>query len=739
MSETLVVRKGVEDIIKELLREGFCSIIGPNWIGKTTFIHQIKDRIEKEFPKYSVIYIDLTKFKGLAFRSVCTKLSKNITAGCGIIDSKTYKAVSEESFRLFLIEVLNARPDTRLILVLDGMECLDKDSMRRIFSLFRAISNERYSSGFFRLSVLLVGAVTLSQLSGPDEESYRIGGYVLSDLTKEEARALIDKLAKERGVLVRNDVKRYLIKETGGHPFLLKILWDSCKKEKKEVTKHNLQKAIDKIVAEGSEDMKEMKRKVEEYPEALEILAEISDKKRIKRKEAITGTRDVGRLELTGGFVFKKESYMFRNPIYERFLKKEFGWKRLGELFVQIRKPMFAFMCYKKWIKDLKDTPFSQKASEISEFIVPLINAFSEPEDVYNIIFEVFHGLLGFNEVRIFILNSKNNTLECKKNIKKEGDIPLLRDSPTIESKVLFFKKEYSIDHKTKRLVIPLLGQEKKRIGILTLKPSPLEKTEISTLTALINRLSIAMSEIIRIKKTEEELKDIHLKLSQQVRLAILGETLLTLVHEIRQPLTHIQAASYLLSKLIEKKIGEDKDIKKHFNMIGGNIERLGRLIESLIQHGKPALSEIKPVDINKIIKNTILFTKYSLQNVKVVKRFTPRLPLLEADGDQLKQVFLNIISNAVEAMPEGGTLTITTKFEEGQVIITFQDTGHGIPKKDINKVFEPFFTTKKKEGVGLGMAISRRIIETHDGKIDVESEVEKGTIFTIKLPSIGK
>lgn len=734
MSELLVTRKGVEEIAKELLKGGFCSIIGPNWIGKTTFVHQIKDRIEKEFPKYSILYIDLTEFKGLAFHLVCSKLSKSIIAGCRI-DRKVYQMVSEESFRLFLMEILNTRLNMRLILMLDGMECLDKDSAAKLFSLFRAIFNERHSPEFSRLSILLAGAVTLSQLSGPNEKSYRIGGYVLSSLTEEEAEVLINKWAKEKGILIKDDVKRYLIKETGGHPFLLKMLCKNCEKEEGEVTKHSLQKVINDLVAKGSEDMEEMKKKIEGYPEALEVLAEIGDKKRIKRKEAITGTRDVGRLELTGGFIFKEESYHFRNPIYKRFLKREFGWKRLGDLFVQIRKPIFAFMCYKKWIKELKKASLSQKVSEISGFIVPLIHAFSEPKDGADLIFEVFHSLLGFDEVRIFILNNKKDTLECKKGIKREGDIPFLKDSPDIESKVLFFKKEYSVCHKTKRLVVPLLGQEKRRLGVITLGPSPSEKMEISTLTTLINRLSIAMSEIIRIKKTEEELKDIHLRLSQQARLAVLGETLLTLVHEIRQPLTHIHATSYILSRLIEKRIGEDKEIEKHLNMIEGNIERLGKLIESLVQHGKPALSEIKPVDINKIIEDIISFTKHSLQDVKMIEELTLSLPPLEADEDQLKQVFLNIISNAVEAMPEGGTLTISTKIEDNQIIITFKDTGQGISKRDIAKVFEPFFTTKKKEGMGLGMAISKRIIESHKGRIVIESKLGKGTSFIIKLP----
>ena len=122
---------------------------------------------------------------------------------------------------------------------------------------------------------------------------------------------------------------------------------------------------------------------------------------------------------------------------------------------------------------------------------------------------------------------------------------------------------------------------------------------------------------------------------------------------------------------------------------------------------------------------------------ITVVKNYSPDLPKIEAYGGQLNQVFMNILDNAQDAMKETGTLTINTeKIEDNKVKIEFIDTGSGIPKENLKKVFDPFFTTKPVgKGTGLGMSISYRVIHDHNGTIEVESEVGKGTKFTIILP----
>ena len=125
--------------------------------------------------------------------------------------------------------------------------------------------------------------------------------------------------------------------------------------------------------------------------------------------------------------------------------------------------------------------------------------------------------------------------------------------------------------------------------------------------------------------------------------------------------------------------------------------------------------------------------------NVEVVSHLDEKVPALVADPDQLSRVFGNIIGNAIQAMPEGGQLTVRSEVESAEwLAVSFMDTGMGIPKEELGKVFEPLFTTKAK-GIGLGLALTKILVDGHGGTIEVESEVGKGTVFTIKLPISGK
>jgi signal transduction histidine kinase len=733
-----IKREEVNRKAKEVLGGRYCSILAPNYTGKTTFIRQIMARIEKEFSNHCVsLYINMSEFKGLVLPVLYAKLIERIVESLKVRRRRSQR-VSDTRFILDLQNALKLRADRRLILVLDEMESITKDSANRVLSLFRTIFNERGSvKEFERISVVIAGAITLSQLSDPKESPFRVGGYILSDLSHKEAEELIEKLAEENGVSIDDEAKGALIENTAGHPHLLQRLCQTCFEKRRKVTRRVVNRGIKSLLIEGSEDMEDAERRMAEYPEALETLIEVVEGKRVKRKEAVTGTRDLGRLELTGAFVFREESYRIRNPIYERFLKTRFSWKRLGDLLLQSGRRDGALICYERYIKGLKGLPLSGKVSAISEFLIPLMRSSSEMREVYNLLFMVFHKFLKFSDVRIFILDTKAHLL-----VEKGGrgeSIPFSRESRAIEAEVLFFKKEYDVDYEKNRLILPLLGQGKRKVGAISLSPSPSEKAEIEALISFVNKIGIALGEAIKIGQPKEELADVHRKLSQSARLAVLGETLLTLVHEISKPLTHIQTANFLISKLIEKKIGSDREIERYTKTVDESVARLGRLIERLLQHGRHALPKIKPVDVNRVVEETLLLTEpeCSKQGVKIVKSLTKNIPLVNADKDQLKQVFLNIVSNSVEAMPKGGRLTISTEISDDTVIVRFSDTGCGISKKNIGKVFEPFFTTKKeKEGIGLGMAISKRIIESHNGKIDVESTVRKGTTFTVRLPA---
>jgi len=139
--------------------------------------------------------------------------------------------------------------------------------------------------------------------------------------------------------------------------------------------------------------------------------------------------------------------------------------------------------------------------------------------------------------------------------------------------------------------------------------------------------------------------------------------------------------------------------------------------------------------DVNGILDKTLEVLSFQMKGIDVRRDFS-KLPKIQADISQLRQVFTNMIINATHAMPDGGTLTIKTEVGEGGVYITFSDTGHGIPKENIDRIFDPFFTTKGiGKGTGLGLSICHGIVEAHHGHIEVQSEVEKGTTFRIWLP----
>jgi signal transduction histidine kinase len=145
---------------------------------------------------------------------------------------------------------------------------------------------------------------------------------------------------------------------------------------------------------------------------------------------------------------------------------------------------------------------------------------------------------------------------------------------------------------------------------------------------------------------------------------------------------------------------------------------------------GKPAVS---PTRIEKVIKDTLSYLTIP-ENVEVTKKLDTDLPEIEMDADQIRQVLVNIVMNAVQAMPDGGRLTIATGQRDRLLEVEIADTGCGMPRETIGKIFDPLFTTRAK-GIGLGLAVCQTIVERHEGHIEVESEEGKGTTLTIKLP----
>ncbi len=240
-------------------------------------------------------------------------------------------------------------------------------------------------------------------------------------------------------------------------------------------------------------------------------------------------------------------------------------------------------------------------------------------------------------------------------------------------------------------------------------------------------------------QKAEEalnELKEYQVVMVQKERLASLGELSAGVAHEINNPLSII--SGYMQMLLMNEHV--NSEIKEISKVIEKQVERASNIADKLLHFSKRTDFEIKEVDVNRLVENILILLEHQLKlfNILVVKQLDSTLGSIQADPPQLQQVFHNIISNAIYAMPKGGTLTVSTGLKDGYVEIRFVDTGCGIPKKDLNRIFDPFFTTKEP-GTGLGLSIAYGIIDSHRGKIEVESQVNEGATFILKLPAKNK
>ena len=240
-------------------------------------------------------------------------------------------------------------------------------------------------------------------------------------------------------------------------------------------------------------------------------------------------------------------------------------------------------------------------------------------------------------------------------------------------------------------------------------------------------------------KKVEDrtrELIEIQAHLIQSEKLASIGKLAAGIAHEINNPLGGI----LIYSNLILEDTNKDGLHYENLKKIVKETTRCKDIVKGLLEFARPKEPQMAPTDINETLNKalSILERQALFQNIAVNKDYTPSLPKIIADGSQLQQVFMNLIINGAEAMEGQGTLTLKTLMDKTNDFIDVEitDTGHGIKDEDNKRLFEPFFTTKEVgKGTGLGLAISYGIIQKHQGSIEVRSQVEKGSTFTVKLP----
>jgi two-component system NtrC family sensor kinase len=251
----------------------------------------------------------------------------------------------------------------------------------------------------------------------------------------------------------------------------------------------------------------------------------------------------------------------------------------------------------------------------------------------------------------------------------------------------------------------------------------------------LVNELNELNGDLkLRVQGSIEDLRITNEKLLRNYSLSTVGTFASGVAHELATPLASI--LSYI--QIVKRKISGEDQLKEDINIIEGELRRCREILRGMLDFARAPEQEKMPTNINNILQDLLLLISYQPEYKKIAikKELTPDMPGIMAVPGQLKQVFMNVIVNALQSMPEGGELGISTAFsgDPQKIIVTVRDTGHGITEEEIKKIFQPFYTSKKT-GTGLGLSISYGIIKSHGGEIEVQSDLEKGTAFLIYLP----
>ena len=265
------------------------------------------------------------------------------------------------------------------------------------------------------------------------------------------------------------------------------------------------------------------------------------------------------------------------------------------------------------------------------------------------------------------------------------------------------------------------------------------------------NRGLVALT--MELEKKSEAIKAMSQQLWQTAKLATTGELTASIAHELNNPLATV---SLRVESLLTQ-VPPDDPKRRALEVIEQEVERMGNLVTNLLQFGRRSQPQISTLDVCEEMERTLELTHYHLRNrrITIVREVAPDVPMVQADRQQLRQLFLNLFTNASDAMPQGGTLTLRVRVGEREsggkgeaspahplphspnhVVIEVADTGVGIAPEDLPKVMESFFTTKPEgQGTGLGLPICRRIVQDHAGTLEIASQVGTGTTVRMTFP----
>jgi signal transduction histidine kinase len=237
-----------------------------------------------------------------------------------------------------------------------------------------------------------------------------------------------------------------------------------------------------------------------------------------------------------------------------------------------------------------------------------------------------------------------------------------------------------------------------------------------------------------KLQQQMEELKQTQTQLVQSTKLAAIGELVANIAHEINNPLTNVVGYTSLVLETTDQTDSRYEDLK----VIERETLRTRSIVRNLLEFSRQGQPTKEWAEANEVVQDTMVLIQNlaDAANVRIVTQLGESLPKVLIDVNQIKQVFINLMNNAIQAMPNGGILTIQSFVQQENLIVQFVDTGVGIPQEHLYKIFDPFFTTKPAvKGTGLGLSISYGIIKSHGGTILVESQIGKGSKFMVRFP----
>ncbi len=340
-----------------------------------------------------------------------------------------------------------------------------------------------------------------------------------------------------------------------------------------------------------------------------------------------------------------------------------------------------------------------------------------------------------FNTMTKLMVYPLSDTREVVVSCAKEKKTVIIKDADNDPRVTEEFRKSLGV---SEFVCVPLIAKNEPKGAIVAdniYTREPITEDHVNILTMFANQAALAIENAETYKRLEDKIN--QLTETQQIlirseKLATIGSMSSYIAHEIRNPLVTIGG----FAKALSRTTFTDSKNKTNIDIIIEEVKRLEKILNNITDFSKPSKPEKVYIQICEIMENTCILMENYFQekHIKLHKEIETDIPQIFADPAQIKQVFLNILMNAVESMPDGGNLDVKIKTANESIEIDIIDTGKGIPQEVLQDIYDPFFTTKQS-GTGVGLSISLKIIEDHGGNINTKSKQGKGTTITLTLP----